>query len=175
MENIQIVKIASDDVEALQSIGRQTFSETFSGTNAAEDMNAYLESGFAQEKLLAELENQNSEFYLSTLENETIGYLKINYGNSQTELKLENAVEIERIYVLKSFHGKNVGQLLYNKAIEIARSRNADYVWLGVWEENPRAISFYKKNGFVAFDKHIFRLGNDEQTDIMMKLSLKNQ
>jgi len=42
-----------------------------------------------------------------------------------------------------------------------------------VWEENPRAINFYKKNGFVEFDKHIFVLGDDEQTDIMMRLDLK--
>jgi ribosomal protein S18 acetylase RimI-like enzyme len=46
------------------------------------------------------------------------------------------------------------------------------YVWLGVWEQNHRALQFYKKNGFVPFDTHIFKLGNDEQTDIMMKLEL---
>jgi ribosomal protein S18 acetylase RimI-like enzyme len=63
-----------------------------------------------------------------------------------------------------------VGQLLYEKAMQIARQKNADYVWLGVWEENPRAIRFYQKNGFVEFDKYIFKLGYDEQTDIMMKL-----
>ena len=56
--------------------------------------------------------------------------------------------------------------------MQIARQKNADYVWLGVWEENPRAINFYKKNGFVEFNKHVFKLGNDEQTDIMMKLKL---
>jgi ribosomal protein S18 acetylase RimI-like enzyme len=88
-------------------------------------------------------------------------------------LKDERAMEIERIYVLKDFHGKNVGQLLYQKAIDIALVKKADYVWLGVWEENPRAINFYKKNGFVEFDKHIFVLGDDEQTDIMMRLKLK--
>jgi ribosomal protein S18 acetylase RimI-like enzyme len=76
--------------------------------------------------------------------------------------------------VLKEFHGRNVGQVLYEKALQVAKQMHADYVWLGVWEENPRAISFYKKNGFVAFDKHIFKLGDDEQTDIMMRLPLKN-
>jgi len=54
----------------------------------------------------------------------------------------------------------------------LAKLTKADYIWLGVWEENPRAINFYKKNGFVEFDKHIFTLGDDEQTDIMMKLQL---
>ncbi len=74
--------------------------------------------------------------------------------------------------VLKEFHGKKVGQLLYDKAIEIAKQKNTEYIWLGVWEENPRAISFYKKNCFVEFDKHFFKLGDDKQTDIMMKLKL---
>ena len=62
--------------------------------------------------------------------------------------------------------------MLYDKAIEIAKEKDAEYVWLGVWEENSRAIRFYKKNGFVEFDKHIFKLGDDEQTDVMMKLRL---
>jgi ribosomal protein S18 acetylase RimI-like enzyme len=104
----------------------------------------------------------------------TIGYLKLNFGAAQTELKNEQSLEIERIYVLKEFHGKNIGQLLYDKAIQIAKEKNVNYVWLGVWEENLRAINFYKKNGYVAFDKHIFKLGDDEQTDIMMKLELVN-
>ena len=91
---------------------------------------------------------------------------------AQTELKENIGLEIERIYVLKEFHGKNVGQILYDTAFEVAKRINAEYLWLGVWEHNPRAINFYKKNGFVEFDKHIFKLGDDEQTDIMMKLKL---
>lgn len=137
-------------------------------------MNNYLDEGFSFTKLTTELSDNNAEFYFAILDNNVIGYLKINFGQSQTELQDNKAVEIERIYVLKEYHGKKVGQLLYDKAIKIAKQKNADYVWLGVWEENPRAINFYKKNGFVEFDKHIFKLGNDEQTDIMMKLKLNN-
>ncbi|HAN77391.1 MAG TPA: GNAT family N-acetyltransferase, partial [Bacteroidales bacterium] len=92
---------------------------------------------------------------------------------AQTE-PYNHAIEIERIYILKEFHGKQIGQLLYDKAIEIGQQQNADFVWLGVWEKNLRAIAFYKKNGFEEFDKHFFRLGNDLQTDILMKLSLKD-
>jgi ribosomal protein S18 acetylase RimI-like enzyme len=174
MDSIEITKVTLNDIDQLQKIGRQTFQETFSESNSEENMKNYLEEGFSNEKLTTELNDKNSEFYFATLENEIIGYLKINFGPSQTELKDSKALEIERIYVSKEFHGKSVGQLLYNKAIQIAKQKNSDYVWLGVWEENPRAISFYKKNGFVEFDKHIFKLGNDEQTDIMMKLDLNN-
>ena len=170
MNNIEIKRVVINDVNQLQKIGRQTFHETFSAGNSEENMQKYLDEGFSIEKLTAELNDKNSEFHFATFDNNVIGYLKLNFGESQTELQDNKAVEIERIYVLKEFHGKNVGQLLYDKAIQIARQKNTDYVWLGVWEENPRAISFYKKNGFVEFDKHIFKMGNDEQTDIMMKL-----
>ena len=174
MRNISIKKVELKDIEKLQKIGRQTFFETFSKSNSEENMQKYLDEGFSIEKLTTELTDSNAEFYFAVLDLEVIGYLKLNFGDSQTELKDNKALEIERIYVSKEFHGKSVGQLLYDKAIEVAKQKNANYVWLGVWEENPRAISFYKKNGFVEFDKHIFKLGNDEQIDIMMKLNLKN-
>lgn len=171
---IIITKITENEILQLQEIGRKTFSETFSENNTEESMNDYLETSFSTEKLTSELIDENSEFYFAKLNDEVIGYLKLNTGLSQTEIKGDNALEIERIYVSKDFHGKKVGQILYEKAIEIASQKNVDYVWLGVWENNKRAIKFYQKNGFVEFDKHIFKLGNEEQTDIMMKLNLKN-
>ena len=175
MTAINIQKVTLADLEQLQQIGRQTFSETFSATNTEENMRQYLEKGFSLQKLTAELQNPESEFYFATLNGTVIGYLKLNFGESQTEKQDGKALEVERIYVLQEFHRKKVGQLLCDKAIQIAKNKNVDFVWLGVWEENHRAIQFYTKNGFVAFDQHIFVLGNDEQTDIMMKLDLENK
>lgn len=172
MTPIKIRKVTLSDLASLQKIGKQTFAETFAESNSEENMKSYLEEGFSIEKLTGELNDTHSAFYFATLDNAIIGYLKINFGASQTELKDTKALEIERIYVIKDFHGKSVGQVLYDQAISIAKEKKVDYVWLGVWEENPRAISFYKKNGFVEFDKHIFKLGDDEQTDIMMKQQL---
>lgn len=174
MDTIDIKKVAAKDIDQLQKISRQTFYEALSAGNTEENMKKYLEEGFSFDKLTAELNNSNSEFYFAALKNIVIGYLKLNFGQSQTDIKDEKALEIERIYVLKEFYGKSVGQLLMDKAINVGRQKNVDYVWLGVWEENPRAISFYKKNGFVGFGKHIFKLGSDEQIDIMMKLHLKD-
>ncbi|WP_269686399.1 GNAT family N-acetyltransferase [Flavobacterium lacustre] len=172
MKPITIIKVTISDINELQKIGLQTFKETFADSNSEENMKSYLKEGFSVEKLTTELNNENSEFYFAKIDNEVIGYLKVNFGESQTELKDNKALEIERIYVSKEFHGKSIGQLLYSKAIEVAKHKGSEYAWLGVWEENPRAIRFYEKNGFVAFDKHIFKLGDDEQTDIMMKLKL---
>ena len=170
---IKIEQINHSHIEALQQIGRQTFSETFAESNSAENMAKYLEEAYSFEKLNEEINNPNSLFYFAMLDEKVIGYLKLNMGVSQTELQGKNAIEIERIYVLKDFHGKKVGQLLFDKAIKIAKEQQVAYVWLGVWEENKRALQFYTKNGFVEFDQHIFVLGDEAQTDIMMKLALK--
>ena len=172
MNSIAIKKIGLEQLVSLQEIGRKTFYDTFFESDSEKSMKAYLATSFSSEKLTAELENPNSEFYFATQNEVVIGYLKVNFGAAQTELQDTNSVEIERIYVLQDYHGKQVGQLLFEKAMAIAKSNHCDYIWLGVWEENHRALQFYTKNGFVAFDKHIFVLGEEEQTDIMMKLKL---
>lgn len=172
MDKIKITKIGLDAVEQLAIISRQTFCETFAAVNTEENIQQYLNKNFTVAQLTAELTDSNSEFYFAKLDDAVIGYLKINFGAAQTELKDAKALEIERIYVLSAYHGKKIGQVLYETAFNIAKKTNADYIWLGVWEENARAIHFYQKNGFVTFDKHIFKLGDDEQTDLMMKLKL---
>jgi len=158
MDKIEIKKIGLSELEQLQLIGRQTFLETFAEVNTEENMQKYLDESFAVDKLTAELTTPDSEFYFASLNNRVIGYLKVNFGQAQTELKDPKGLELERIYVLKEFHRKHVGQILYETAFGIAKRIDADYLWLGVWEENHRAISFYKKNCFVEFDKHIFKL-----------------
>ena len=170
--SINIKEIGVGDKVQLQKISSQTFVKTFSESNTKEDMDRYLQENLNLEVLEAEIRNESSFFYFAISNNDIIGYLKLNSGSAQTELNDIQAIEIERIYILKDYHGQKIGQLLYEKAIEVAHKINAKYIWLGVWEKNFKAIRFYKKNGFMEFDKHIFKLGNDEQTDIMMKLIL---
>ena len=172
MNETVINKIGIEQIDQLQQIGRQTFSETYAESNSAENMAKYLEEAYSYEKLSVELNDPNSAFYFAMMDKDVIGYLKLNFGASQTDLKDNNALEIERIYVLREFHGKKIGQLLFDKAIEVAKAQHVAYVWLGVWEENKRALQFYTKNGFIEFDQHVFVLGDEAQTDIMMKLEL---
>ena len=172
MTNLKLNKATLTDIALLQKVARQTFYETFIAVNTEENVNKYLDESFSASKLTAELNDRNAEFYFAAMNDNIIGYLKLNFGSSQTELKDDKAMEIERIYVIQEFHGKKAGQLLFKKAVEIARQNNAEYLWLGVWEKNMRAINFYRKNGFVEFDRHIFKLGDERQTDLMMKLEL---
>lgn len=169
MEAISITQASLEDIQTLQFVGRQTFFETFAESNTEEDMKKYLDENFTEEKIRTELNNPDSLFFIAREHDKAIGYLKLNFGTAQTETQDEGSLEIERIYVLSTYHGKKVGQLLYEKALEIAKFSKKSSIWLGVWEENTKAIKFYEKNGFSAFDKHIFKMGDDEQIDIMMR------
>ena len=170
--NISLEKISVLDVEWLQEISKQTFVETFAAVNTESNMLQYLNEALSIQTLSDEMMKKDSEFYFAKIEDKIVGYLKLNFGDSQTESIDENGMEIERIYVLKSFHGEGIGQYMFDEAIAIARQKQLNFLWLGVWEENHRALNFYKKNGLVEFDKHEFILGNDVQTDVMMKMFL---
>lgn len=170
---IEIKKAVLADLKIIQNISKQSFTETFAAINSPENMEKYLEESFNTTQLTSEISNPDSPFYIAFWEKEPVGYLKLNFGNAQTESIKDNAIEIQRIYVLQAFHGKKIGQILLDEAIKIAHQEAVEYIWLGVWEENHRAIQFYTKNGFITFDKHIFTLGNDQQTDLLMKLNIR--
>ena len=169
---MRITSLTISDVSILRGIARDTFIETFSEANKAEDMERYLTENFSEEQLARELSNPDSFFYVAEVNGHVVGYLKLNTAHAQTEPQAADALEIERIYVLSNYHGGGVGQALYHHAMSVAEDRKASYVWLGVWEHNHRALRFYEKNGFIAFGTHIFQLGNDQQTDILMKKSV---
>ena len=172
MGTVTIHKANREDLKDLQDVSRTTFKESFGEQNTREDMEKYLREKFSEEQLLLELDNHDSVFYIATIDGDVVGYLKLNTGKAQTELKDESGLEIERIYVLNKFIGKGIGKQLFNLTLDIARQMKSHFIWLGVWEKNERALTFYHKNGFVEFDKHIFVLGDDHQTDILMKLEL---
>jgi ribosomal protein S18 acetylase RimI-like enzyme len=172
MNTIEIRKATVSDLETIQKISIQTFTETFASVNTPENIANYIENCLNTAQLTAELNNLSSQFYIAYSNDEVIGYLKINFGDAQTESFNENALEVQRIYVLQNFHGKNIGQLLLDEVKKIAKNTDVDSVWLGVWEENHRALRFYIKNGFVVFDKHVFIMGNDEQTDLLMRFEI---
>lgn len=171
-DNIKTEQITVTDLPELLLLSRQTFYETFAADNSKENLQHYIDNHLTENILLAEYNNPDSVFYMVRQEQKAIGYLKLNYGPAQTELQDSKGLEIERIYVLAAYQGLKIGHLLLQLAITLAQERQLNYIWLGVWDQNEKAIGFYKKYGFIPFDTHIFQLGDDAQTDILMKLDL---
>ena len=160
------------DAAVLLDFSRTTFFDFFGSLNDAANMEAYASVAFTSQKILTELINPDSEFHFAMIDNEIVGYLKLNFANAQTEFQDEKALEVERIYVSRQHHKKRIGQQLLDFAIDTAVKKQFEYIWLGVWEHNANAIGFYQHNGFEVFSSHEFLLGDDKQTDLLMKREL---
>lgn len=160
------------DAELIAVLSQQTFIETFASTNSKENMDKFLQESFSKEMLIKEVGASGNLFLLSYEEDKPVGYVRLRENNNPPELSGTNSMEIARIYVVKDAIGKSVGKLLMQECISIAEQKNKSLIWLGVWEHNKRAIDFYTKWGFEKFATHIFKLGDDNQTDWLMKKSL---
>jgi GNAT superfamily N-acetyltransferase len=169
-----IKRIRLESLTELQHISRITFEESFAAFNQAKDMQLYFENAFSLEQLTLEIQSEHSEFYFAYQEETLTGYLKINLHSDALRPNEKYGLEIERIYVKHSFQGKHIGQHILDKAINRAHELGFIQVWLGVWEHNHRAISFYRRNGFIPFGSQYFVLGTDRQTDILMRLKFSN-
>ncbi len=157
------------DATLLRELGMSTFYDTFSPYNTAEDMALYLAQNFSPEQVLKDLEEPDSIFLLAHDGVTPAGYAKIRSSGVPAGLVAASPLEIERIYVAKPYLGKPVGKVLMEACLRHAAQHNRDVIWLGVWEENPRAIAFYKKWGFETFGAHAFLLGTDLQNDLLMQ------
>lgn len=169
---MKIKKCSLDDILDLQKIYRQTFFETFSEQNSEENMRIFLDKAYSEEKLKSEIEDKESETFLAVENQKILGVLKINTGNAETESGLENSLEIQRIYILKESKGLGIGTVFMNLAEKKARELGVSFIWLGVWEKNFPAQKFYTDKGFRRFSEHAFVLGDDIQTDFLMKKEL---
>ena len=170
---VKIERCDPRDAPVIADIGRTTFVETYSEQTTSADMDEHVAHAYSREQIDAELAEPGSTFFLARVGDAVAGYLKINRGQAQTELREATGLEIESLYVLKAFREQGVGRLLLDKAFDEARRGGADYVWLGVWERNASARRFWKHMGFVEFDSHAFRFGSVEHTDVMMRLELE--
>lgn len=169
----RLIKCQPSDLDNLVRISSVTFRTAFEKQNNPDDFEKYMSEAFSAERLKNELNQEHASFYFLWDGDELAGYIKINEFEAQSDLKIEEALELERIYVLQSHQGKGIGAYLIEEVKSIAEGREKHFIWLGVWEENYSAIKFYEKNGFYKFGTHPYTVGNDEQTDWLMRYDLK--
>lgn len=161
------------DLEQLIEISRKTFVDSFEKDNDPEDFKNYVDSAFEKNNINRQLKNSNSFFYFVFEDEQLVGYFKLNVSDAQTDIKSEESIELERIYVLQKFQGRQMGKQMLQEAVKLAIHQNKTYVWLGVWEKNTDAIRFYQKHNFVKFDTHPYFIGKDKQTDWLLRFELK--
>ncbi|NAY91577.1 GNAT family N-acetyltransferase [Muricauda sp. JGD-17] len=159
-------------LDTLAQVARDTFVAAFEKDNDPTDFKDYVQRAFHPERIKEELQNENSLFYFVYESEELIGYFKLNVNDAQTDVHDLDSLEIERIYVLETYQGKNFGYGMLQKIAGLAQKMEKQYVWLGVWEHNKRAIRFYQRHGFHKFGEHPYYIGTDKQTDWLLRLDV---
>lgn len=170
--SIAFQKCTLSDLDELIKISRKTFVDAFEKHNAPEDFETYIDKAFAKTNLQKQLELRDSTFYFVLQDGVLAGYFKLNEHAAQTDLKLSEALELERIYVLGEFQGNRIGEHVIREVVRLASEKGKAFIWLGVWQKNTDAVRFYERHGFVKFGTHPYFIGNDEQTDWLMRYDL---
>lgn len=174
MPDINIREASVEDAKALTDLAYTTFWDAFAHhpKNAPDDLNHYMRQAFSHDQIATELADEKSIFLIAEIEGEPAGYAKIIIDAIEPGITAERPVELNRLYSHQQFLGKGIGQALMEACLTRAKEDNRDVMWLGVWEYNPRAQRFYEKNGFRVVGSHLFQLGEDSQTDLLMQREL---
>jgi len=169
---ITIRRAAVSDAELLSALGATTFHSAFAADNNPHDMAAYLAAAFNPAQQAAELADTRATFLIAEIEGQAVGYAKLLAGDSPACVIGAKPIELERIYSLKAWLGRGVGEVLMHACAEEAERGGYQTLWLGVWGRNARARAFYRKHGFREVGEKIFQLGSDPQTDVVMERAL---
>lgn len=156
----------------LSELGARTFSETFAADNTSEDLAEYVATSFNIARQRAELEDSDSTFLIAEVNGRAAGYAKLHKGEPEKGVEGANPVELVRLYVLREWLGRGIGEQLMRACLDEARKAGHETIWLGVWERNARAQAFYRKWNFRTVGEHMFQLGSDPQRDLLMERTL---
>lgn len=141
---VVIRKVLPEEVEELKAISEDTFRETFAHDNTESQLQAYFDTALSEEVLLDEITHEESHYFFILVDDEKAGFLKTNVGSAQTEQHLDNAFEIQRIYISQAFQGMGLGKKLFEFALQEARDLGCDWAWLGVCERNFKSTDILR-------------------------------
>jgi len=168
----QFIKCELKDLPILRTLAMETFANTYRHLNTPENFKLYVDKAFDESQLKKEINDPESTFYFLHSKTNPIGYIKINEGEAQNEKRPTDHLELERIYLAKAQQGNGYGRVMIDFVKEIARAKGKSVIWLGVWQKNANAIGFYESQGFEKAGTHDFVLGDDVQTDWLMKMRI---
>ena len=174
MAGIIVRKATIADAEYIALLARFTFSETFESLfRDPQDLLDYYDRTFSVSKLRESISKENNVFWIAFFDELPVGYAKLKKHSPTAQATgLSKESQLQKIYVLKDYLSKKIGQKLQEVLIAECRTIGSERVWLSVLVSNERAIGFYSKHGFVAFGDQTFSIGKETFEFIAMSKDL---
>jgi ribosomal protein S18 acetylase RimI-like enzyme len=171
-DSLQIRQATREDAPVIAELAGNTFVETYGELGLKENMGRYVQDHFAPEQIGAEIASPGHWFYIAFLGHLPVGFVKSKVIREPKGIKGKKCLEIERVYVLKEFQGSSVGKELVKRVMLFARQEKYQVIWLQVWQKNEKAVQFYRKMGFVAYETDIFYFYDEIHHDFLLRFDL---
>ena len=175
LTNVTILRADLADAAELAAFAARTFEETYAAQMKAEDIRAHVEASFGPSQQAAELSDPSVTTILARSGGDLVAYAQVRRSAPPSCVTHAAPIELQRLYMDRRAHGSGLASKLIDSVHQAAHEFEGRHVWLGVWEENARAISFYKKVGFVDVGSATFMVGPDEQADRVLVLGVRRQ
>lgn len=169
MPNINVRVIDASHAQVLSDLGRRLFADTFAADNKPANIEAFLNDAYTLNHQQRELNDASMHTFMAFDKDVPVGFSQLRENEDVYDFVGDKeAIELQRIYVDKAYAGQGIGKTLLNACLQKAKELNKNTMWLGVWEFNPNAIKFYERQGFQTVGSHIFKVGEQEDTDNVM-------
>jgi ribosomal protein S18 acetylase RimI-like enzyme len=160
------------DAALVAALAERTFREAFSAQNPPDEMDRHCREHFGEAIQMEEIVAADRLTLLLEPQGRPAGFAQLRWAEPPGCVAGAAPGEVQRFYLLQEFHGTGVAAKLMAACLAVLRERGSDVAWLGVWEENPRAIAFYRKEGFTEVGRKVFMVGTDPQRDLVMARTL---
>lgn len=168
--NITYRRAGVQDAVAVDRVYRAGFADTFAHLYKPEDLEAFL-AKFTVDAWKAELGDEHFAFQLAEAEGQPIGFVKL--GPPELPIESETPwIELRQLYVMNEWRGGGAARHLMDWALEEAKARGVNDLYLTVYTGNHRARRFYEKYGFVEVGPYAFMVGEQADEDIIMRIGL---
>jgi ribosomal protein S18 acetylase RimI-like enzyme len=171
-QDVSIRKATPADVALLSSLSIVTIYEAYFEQDDPHDLSKYLNENFTTEAIATEIASPACAYFVAFRRGKAVGYAKLRNGEPHESVTNKNAIELQRIYLIERVWGTGIGELLLDRCVIEARSMGREVLWLGVWEENLRGLSFYAKHGFERVGTLTFPYADSVGINAVMQISL---
>ena len=160
----------ADDAPALADFMSRNFLAAYGQCSTPANVAAAVDEHYglsAQQRQIADPTRVN--LLVETLDGHLAGHAQLHFdGATPAPVAPRPAVDVARFYVDVPFHGRGIAQAMMDEVVRIARARGMRALWLSVWQDQPQAVRFYEKAGFVKAGTLVFVVGDDPKDDWLM-------
>jgi diamine N-acetyltransferase len=160
------------DAQALADFGRKTFFETFGHLYPPEDSDYFSAYRFSLERTCQDIAETDRFIQLAFSDDHLVGFLDCGSLSLPVTAPKPNAYELNRLYLDTSVKGSGLAATFMEMAISLAKAKQGQALYLGVYHDNQRAQAFYRKYGFEIIGAYQFKVGNTLDDERIMELIL---